>query len=537
MVGNRVITKDDFVKRYKYWRTKTGHGFPDTYEFRWQVLDSYVDEQLLILEAERRGYDDDSEGQHERQRIEIQELLNIFNRNVLASHVEISDEELKQLFVRLNTKIKARHLYAPTQAQADSLYISLKNGASFEKLAKSVFEDPKLRDTGGLLGYFTVDEMEPGFEEAAFELEIGEVSEPVRTKHGYSIIRVDDRITKPLLTETEYAKHKHKLYDYWRRRKLKKAIQDFSDSASRRLNIKFNEPTVTELFEQFEKSQGKTASDETMIATLADNGFSKNELVHSKFGTWTVKTFQEKARFTSARQHKWIHTKNDFKEFISGLLIRDQILQKARVNNLHKQAEYLQIVNEKWNDYLYDRIIASLRDEMVVPEDSLRSHYNEDPTRFAFPPKINLREIVLRNRETADLVQMELKDGESFAELARTYSVRKWTAEKGGELGYLAPRDFGRWSQKVFSLEVGEQTGPLLIDSMFVFLECIAKVQSKIPSFEAARPQVEEAVRFVAWEDYLNSKITAIRNSLDNVIVYPRRLKTIRLNGAKHEKN
>ena len=60
-------------------------------------------------------------------------------------------------------------------------------------LAKTSFNDPMLRDNGGSLGYFTVDEIDPAFEEAAFAPKIGELSQPVRTNDGYSIIRVDDR--------------------------------------------------------------------------------------------------------------------------------------------------------------------------------------------------------------------------------------------------------------------------------------------------------------------------------------------------------
>ena len=101
---------------------------------------------------------------------------------------------------------------------------------SFEELAEENFKDPQLRDTGGALGYFTVDEMDPAFEDAAFALDIGQISKPIRTAQGYSIIQVQDRIIRPLLTESEYIKHRSKLEDYCRYRKKIKATQTFVDS-------------------------------------------------------------------------------------------------------------------------------------------------------------------------------------------------------------------------------------------------------------------------------------------------------------------
>ena len=67
-----------------------------------------------------------------------------------------------------------------TRAQTDSLH-RLLEGESFQALAGEVFNDPELQASGGLLPPFTFDEMDPDFEDAAFTLLIGEISEPVRT--------------------------------------------------------------------------------------------------------------------------------------------------------------------------------------------------------------------------------------------------------------------------------------------------------------------------------------------------------------------
>ncbi len=67
----------------------------------------------------------------------------------------------------------------------------LKKGADFEELAREYSDCPSASQ-GGDLGYFGRGTMVKEFEDAAFNLDVGEVSEPVLTEFGYHLIRVDD---------------------------------------------------------------------------------------------------------------------------------------------------------------------------------------------------------------------------------------------------------------------------------------------------------------------------------------------------------
>jgi len=76
---------------------------------------------------------------------------------------------------------------------ADELYRRVEKGGDFAALAKEYSQDGSA-EQGGNLGYFQRGKMVESFEEAAFSLaNPGEVSPPVKTKHGYHIIRLDDR--------------------------------------------------------------------------------------------------------------------------------------------------------------------------------------------------------------------------------------------------------------------------------------------------------------------------------------------------------
>ena len=527
LIGDRSIKKEDFVRRYNDFRRRTGDGVPDTYEARKQILRLFVDEEVLVNEAEHEGIGQDAAGRLERQRIEIQQLLNLFNRSVVAPTVKVSEAEVKALFVRLNTRLKAHHLYAASKEEAQVMYASLQSGMSFEELAKKTFKDKRLKNSGGLLGYFSVDEMEPSFENVAYSLDIGEISKPVKTSDGYSIIRVDDRVTKPLLTETEYAKHKHKLYSYWKNRKIKEAIRAFADSIGQSLDISFDASNVTKLYEVItSNAPGSTVGEGFHLP----EELGEAHLVESKLGTWKVSDFQEKARFTSSAHVDRIHNEEQFQEFISGLVIRERILGLARAAGLDEKPEYKKNVSEKWDTYLLTRMERALADEMPVPEDSIRAYYNRNRATFARPAATNLREIVLNSEEDASMVAAKLADGVAFAELAQRYSVRDWSAKRGGEMGFLTASDLGKWSETAFALKPGERTGPLLMDSKYVFLKCVQKRPAQQKDLSESWPEVEAAVRYAMHDDYRLKQIATLRRGLDNFVIMPERLNTINLN-------
>ena len=90
------------------------------------------------------------------------------------------------------TSVKASHILVETKSQADFIKSKIDGGESFESMAKKYSKCPSGK-SGGDLGYFEKGQMVPEFEDAAFELPVGKVSEPVKTEFGWHIIKVYDK--------------------------------------------------------------------------------------------------------------------------------------------------------------------------------------------------------------------------------------------------------------------------------------------------------------------------------------------------------
>jgi peptidyl-prolyl cis-trans isomerase C len=86
-------------------------------------------------------------------------------------------------------KIKCSHILVKKQSEAIAILERLKNGESFANLAKQLSIDKASGKKGGDLGFFGRGMMVKPFENTAFKLEKGQISEPVKTEFGYHIIK------------------------------------------------------------------------------------------------------------------------------------------------------------------------------------------------------------------------------------------------------------------------------------------------------------------------------------------------------------
>ena len=161
------------------------------------LLSELINQKLLLLDALDKKMDEDSEYQEELEKLKENLLTQYAVRKVLDS-IGISDEEAKdfyeknpELFVSPG-QIRASHILVEDEAKANELHAEIEAGGDIALLAADNSTCPSAA-AGGDLNYFSRGQMVPEFEDAAFELEVGGVSKPVKTQFGYHIIKLTDK--------------------------------------------------------------------------------------------------------------------------------------------------------------------------------------------------------------------------------------------------------------------------------------------------------------------------------------------------------
>ena len=112
-------------------------------------------------------------------------------------------------------QVKARHILVGEDAAARKVLDRLKSGEEFDALAAELSTDGSNKDKGGDLGWFGRGTMVTPFEDAAFSLPVGQISEPVKTQFGVLVIRVDEKDSTKPLEESQYQRVKEEAFTKW----------------------------------------------------------------------------------------------------------------------------------------------------------------------------------------------------------------------------------------------------------------------------------------------------------------------------------
>lgn len=118
--------------------------------------------------------------------------LNLLQQKALTEGVEVTDEEIEEQYERQGTELNARHILVADEETANELKAELDGGADFAEVAEEHSTDPGSAANGGSLDWFGTGAMVPEFEDAAYSLEVDEISEPVQSQHGFHIIQVTE---------------------------------------------------------------------------------------------------------------------------------------------------------------------------------------------------------------------------------------------------------------------------------------------------------------------------------------------------------
>jgi len=112
--------------------------------------------------------------------------------------INIKEADIQAQYEKEKNQVSASHILVADEETAKKVKAELDKGGKWDDLVKQYSTDTTTVSNGGSLGFFAKDgSMESAFEEAAFKLKKGEISDPVKTSYGYHIIRIDDTKTIP----------------------------------------------------------------------------------------------------------------------------------------------------------------------------------------------------------------------------------------------------------------------------------------------------------------------------------------------------
>ena len=271
-VNDKVITQEEYDKQLSFYKkvaeTQYGEGAWDMKVAEGQtignyyestLLDQLISDLVLVDAAEKEGIkvtDEELDGELQEFKSYMEtddkykQFLESYGMNedylkeslrkeyvinhYLSSKIENlepTDEELQTLFnsLKMNESVRASHILVKTEDEAKNVIDRLNKGESFEDLATELSIDTASKDKGGDLDYFSYSEMVQPFSDAAFSMEAGQISEPVKSEFGYHIIKVTDKKVDDTVTlETK----KDELTKYYKSLKYQELLNKLISEAN-----------------------------------------------------------------------------------------------------------------------------------------------------------------------------------------------------------------------------------------------------------------------------------------------------------------
>ena len=204
------------------------------------VRSIYDDDSQFVMKLQEEGFTKESFHRHIERMIAAKRYLD----GIRLEASDVNQAELERYYrdnehrLTLPEQIRVRHIlltWKPLGTQDDRATIRkqmqpilerARNGEDFAALAEEFSDDFATRTTGGDTGFFQRGEMVPAFEEVAFALTPGAISDPVETSFGVHIIRLEERREPQLLPLDEV---REQLLEHVRTEQMDAAVQEEID--------------------------------------------------------------------------------------------------------------------------------------------------------------------------------------------------------------------------------------------------------------------------------------------------------------------
>ena len=254
-VGNTVITEADIEREIKNLPDFVQKMFEGD-SGRERFLEELVKRELLYQEALKKGLEKDPAYQKKLEDFKKINLVGLLLEKEIETKTKVSDKEIRDYYEKNKedfapvSQVSLSHILVNTEKEAQKILERLKKGEDFAQIAKKSSIDTVSAKKGGDLGFFSKGEIPPEFRIAAVRLKTGEVSEPIKTKSGYEIIKVTDKKVGQVI---EFEKIKNLISQNLLAEKQKESFDSYMEELKKKYKVEVNKEAVSKLAPSEEK--------------------------------------------------------------------------------------------------------------------------------------------------------------------------------------------------------------------------------------------------------------------------------------------
>ncbi len=524
-VGDYDITTDEFGEYFQ----RANMTFPsaqEEYNKKREILDSMIVTRLLIQGAYEKNIDKVEDLARAVAANKDKFLVSTLYKLHIADKAEPSEAEMKDFYNHLENKVRVAHILIEDMDTAQAVFERVKSGENFEQLAFDYSIDPDAKRNKGDLGYFlwgaTVDE----FQQTAFAMAPGEVSPPVKSRFGYHIIKLIDKI--PNDGRGEYAAMKESIKNQILRRKSMDLTQQYFEELKKKYPIAIDTATCDYIIHKREQLYPPQ-----LLATLPRNDFDLDQLDRNEkelvMATWdggqvSLMQYLSQVKNIPANFRPEFDDYDSVGAVVFELLKLDILTKESIAEGLDKDKDYVKTMR-MFKEFNMADIMKN--DSIITPpapdEDALRQYYNENIAEFTTPAKVHIHEILLSDEMQATRTLKQIKSFDAFKKAAAELTERPGRRNRNGDMGYIEEKWYPELFEAAMNTAEGRKGGPVMVGGKYSIFYVVDKVEPEVKDFLEVKRLINDRLvkeakgnAIQAWVDE-RMKTTAIEVDEDAI--------------------
>ncbi len=154
---------------------------------------------------------------------------------------------------------------------------------------------------------------------------------------------------------------------------------------------------------------------------------------------------------------------------------------------------------KRWKEHIRNSLLQEeiLTRDVVISKEELKSYYDENKKLFNVPTAYHLSHILVKTKAEAKKAVTELSQGSSFSALAMERSIEEFSANEGGNIGYIIAGDErfpAEYIQTAEALKKGEFSEPIKVNDGYAVIRLEGKVEGKNYSFKDVMQQIRRQI-------------------------------------------
>jgi parvulin-like peptidyl-prolyl isomerase len=518
--GDIEVTLGDFSDA---WQQITEVNRPDisSLEQKRRFANDLLNQRILLAEARRVIGTLEAQGQAAIERRREAEILKALHHLEVETKVDVQGAEVEELYRRRATNVKASHILLNDLETAQRVRDEIVSGKiSFEDAARKYSLDQASRNAGGLLGEIAWAQTLADFQSRAFEMPVGEVSEPFETRFGFHVLRVEAHVPKeqPPLEEARVV-----LRNEVRRQKEQARSRELTDALAEKAGLAWNEEGIDLLLagiERMTQAEPDTLDDEHRFVPPVGEEEQKVALATFAGRTWTIADYLAALKEEPPQNRPpGLIPRNGLKELIRVRQLGPQIaLVEAEARKLGDDPVIRKRLERMEEQFLIEKFHARFIQSVDVTPEEVKAFYDStaaaNPDGLLLPERVDMRVIAHTSADSVKKALGRIAKGEDEVAVVKavTYDLR---SSYQGSTGLLARGTYPPQVDEIaFSDRAGTGwNGPIQTEHGVIAFRVVGREKSRPARLEEVEGRLTQALAEARGEKAFEEWLTKERET------------------------